>query len=154
MPLESVEPRSPWSIKKVRRACLIGMSLRRCRSQYEQLQEGMMEAGWSSRLVGRSDLTVRRCWDQWTEEASFTRQSGSGRPLQTSHREDHHVIRYASVQPTASLATEQTHAAPSLRAPVTSRTIARRLAEGHPVSRCPLRVLPMTPTHPPTDASV
>ncbi|GFX61402.1 uncharacterized protein TNCV_4894461 [Trichonephila clavipes] len=30
---------------------------------------------------------------------------------------------------------------------VFSRTIRRRLAEGHLGSRCPLRVLPLTPTH-------
>ncbi|GFW18377.1 transposable element Tcb2 transposase [Trichonephila clavipes] len=33
------------------------------------------------------------------------------------------------------------------RATVSSRTIRRRLAEGHLGSRCPLRVLPLTPTH-------
>ncbi|GFX20109.1 transposable element Tcb2 transposase [Trichonephila clavipes] len=37
--------------------------------------------------------------------------------------------------------------APSLGAPVSSRTIRRCLAEGHVVSRRPLRVLPLTPTH-------
>ncbi|GFW69580.1 transposable element Tcb2 transposase [Trichonephila clavipes] len=36
--------------------------------------------------------------------------------------------------------------APSLGAPVSSRTIRRRLAEGHLESRCPLCVLPLTPT--------
>ncbi|GFU73998.1 uncharacterized protein TNCV_1641251 [Trichonephila clavipes] len=34
-----------------------------------------------------------------------------------------------------------------IRAPVSSRTIRRRLAEGHMGSRRPLRVLPLTPTH-------
>ncbi|GFX97414.1 hypothetical protein TNCV_1077851 [Trichonephila clavipes] len=33
------------------------------------------------------------------------------------------------------------------RAPVSSRTIRRSLAEGHLGSRPPLRVLPLTPTH-------
>ncbi|GFW18412.1 uncharacterized protein TNCV_1184401 [Trichonephila clavipes] len=33
------------------------------------------------------------------------------------------------------------------RATASSRTIRRRLAEGHLRSRCPLRVLPLTPTH-------
>ncbi|GFT07498.1 transposable element Tcb2 transposase [Trichonephila clavipes] len=55
----------------------------------------LMEAGWSARRVarqlGRSDLTVRRCWNQWTEDTSFTRWSGSGRPRQTSRREDRHI---------------------------------------------------------------
>ncbi|GFT97039.1 transposable element Tcb2 transposase [Trichonephila clavipes] len=50
-------------------------------------------------------------------------------------------------QPTASSAAIQTQIAPSLGAPVSSRTIRRRLAEGHLASRRPLRVLPLTPTH-------
>ncbi|GFW69671.1 transposable element Tcb2 transposase [Trichonephila clavipes] len=48
----------------------------------------------------------------------------SGRPRQTSHREDHHIVRNARVQPTASSAAIQ--------------------AQG---SRHPLRVLHLTPTH-------
>ncbi|GFS86897.1 transposable element Tcb2 transposase [Trichonephila clavipes] len=110
-----------------------------------------MDARWLARRVARpvglSDLTVRRCWDQWTEETSFTRRPVSERPRKTSHREDRHIIRYAHVEPTSTLAAIWTQAAPSLRTPVSSCAIARHLAEGHLVSRCPLRVLPMTPTH-------
>ncbi|GFU05488.1 transposable element Tcb2 transposase [Trichonephila clavipes] len=51
------------------------------------------------------------------------------------------------VPPTASSATIQAQVAPSLGALVSSRTIRRRLAEGYLGSRCPLRVLPLTPTH-------
>ncbi|GFV05965.1 transposable element Tcb2 transposase [Trichonephila clavipes] len=56
----------------------------------------MMEAGWSARRVacqiGRSDCVVRRCWDKWIREMSFTRRPGSGRPRQTScRREDSHI---------------------------------------------------------------
>ncbi|GFY35481.1 transposable element Tcb2 transposase [Trichonephila clavipes] len=44
----------------------------------------MMEAGWSARRVarqlGHSDCVLRRCWDQWIQEMSFTRRPGSGRP--------------------------------------------------------------------------
>ncbi|GFX23242.1 transposable element Tcb1 transposase [Trichonephila clavipes] len=54
-----------------------------------------MEAGWSARRVarqlGHSDCVVRRCWDQWIREMSFTRKSGSGCPRQTNRREDHHI---------------------------------------------------------------
>ncbi|GFT58645.1 transposable element Tcb2 transposase [Trichonephila clavipes] len=116
------------------------MPLRRFRRQYEQLLQlergriiGMMEAGWSARLVarqlGRSDCVVRRCWDQWIREMSFTRRQG--RLRQTSHREDIRIVE------------------PSLGFPVSSRTIRRRLAEGHLGSRHPIRVLPLTPTHRP-----
>ncbi|GFW89655.1 transposable element Tcb2 transposase [Trichonephila clavipes] len=79
------------------------MPLRRFRRQYEQLSQfergriiGMMEAGWSARRVarqlGRSDCVVRRFWDHWVREISFTRKSGSGRPRQTSRREDRHIL--------------------------------------------------------------
>ncbi|GFX66740.1 transposable element Tcb2 transposase [Trichonephila clavipes] len=64
-----------------------------------------------------------------------------------SRREDHHIVRNACVQPTASLATIQAQVAPSLGAPVSSRTIRRCLAEGHLGSRHPSRVLPFKTTH-------
>ncbi|GFY13803.1 transposable element Tcb2 transposase [Trichonephila clavipes] len=65
------------------------MSLRHFRRQFEQLSQfergkiiGMMEAGWSARRVARqlgsSDCVVRRCWDQWIREMSFTRRPGTG----------------------------------------------------------------------------
>ncbi|GFU39785.1 transposable element Tcb2 transposase [Trichonephila clavipes] len=80
-----------------------------------------MEAGRSARQVarklGHSDYVVRRCWDQWIREISFTRRPGSGRHQQTSHREDRHIVRNAQVQPTASSAAIQAQVAPSLGAP-------------------------------------
>ncbi|GFT43421.1 transposable element Tcb2 transposase [Trichonephila clavipes] len=79
----------------------------------------MLEDGWSVQRVARqvacSDLTVRRCWDQWAEETLFRRCPGS--------------------------------AASSLKVPVSSRIIARSLADGYLVFRRSLRVLSMTPTH-------
>ncbi|GFU08916.1 transposable element Tcb2 transposase [Trichonephila clavipes] len=117
----------------------VDVPLRRFRRQYEQLSQfergriiGLMEAGWSARRVarelGRSVCVVRRYWDQWIREMSFTRRSGSGQPRQTSRREDRHIVRNAREQPTASLAAIQTQVEPSLGAPVSSRTIRRRLA--------------------------
>ncbi|GFT20133.1 HTH_Tnp_Tc3_2 domain-containing protein [Trichonephila clavipes] len=73
---------------------------------------------------------------------SFTRRPGSGRPRQTYRREEHHIIRNSRVQPTASSATIQAHVAPSLGAPMSSRTIRMQLTEGHLESRRPIRVLP------------
>ncbi|GFW64010.1 transposable element Tcb2 transposase [Trichonephila clavipes] len=115
------------------------MSLRRFRRQYEQLSQfargeiiGMMEAGWSARRVsrqsGRSDCVVRRCSDQWIREMSFTRRPGSGRPRQTSRREDRHIVRDARIQLTASSAAIEAQVAPSLGTSASSRTIRRRLA--------------------------
>ncbi|GFW11338.1 transposable element Tcb2 transposase [Trichonephila clavipes] len=57
----------------------------------------MMEEGWSARRVarqlGHSDCVVRRCLDKWIREMSFTRRPGSGRPRQTSRREDRYMPR-------------------------------------------------------------
>ncbi|GFX02878.1 transposable element Tcb2 transposase [Trichonephila clavipes] len=109
-----------------------------------------MEDGWSARRVahplGRSDCVVRRCWDQWIREMSFTRRLCSGCPRQTSRREDHYIVGNAREHPTASSADIQARVAPSLGVPVSSQTIRRRLAEGHLGSRHPLRVLYLTPT--------
>ncbi|GFT67644.1 uncharacterized protein TNCV_2361971 [Trichonephila clavipes] len=86
-----------------------------------------MEAEWSARRVARqlglSDCFVRRCWDQWIRKMSFTRRPGSGRPRQTSYREDHLIVRNARVQPTTSSCTIQAQVAPLIEAPVSSRTI-------------------------------
>ncbi|GFT32311.1 transposable element Tcb2 transposase [Trichonephila clavipes] len=78
---------------------------------------------------------------------SFTHRPGSGRPRQTRCREDRHIVTNTHVQPTVSSTVIQTQVAPSLGAPVSSPTVRRPLAEGHLESRCPLRVLPLTPTH-------
>ncbi|GFU71073.1 transposable element Tcb2 transposase [Trichonephila clavipes] len=122
------------------------MPLRRFRMHHEQLSQfergeiiGMMEVGWSARQLGRSGYVVR--------EMSFTRRPGSGRPRQTSRREDSHIVRNACEELTASSAAIQAQVAPSLGTPASSRTIRRRLAEGHLESRRSLRVLSLTPTH-------
>ncbi|GFV56905.1 transposable element Tcb2 transposase [Trichonephila clavipes] len=80
------------------------MPPRRFRRHYEQLSQfergrtiGMMEAGWSARrvahLLGRSICVMRKCWDQWIQEMSFTRRPGSGCPRQTSRPEDCYICR-------------------------------------------------------------
>ncbi|GFU93788.1 transposable element Tcb2 transposase [Trichonephila clavipes] len=62
----------------------------------------MMKVGWSDSQIacqlGHSDCVVRRCWDQWIQEMSFTRRSGSGCRQQTSRREDR-LIRPLRVLP-------------------------------------------------------
>ncbi|GFW33883.1 HTH_Tnp_Tc3_2 domain-containing protein [Trichonephila clavipes] len=107
------------------------MPLRRFRRQHEQLSQfergriiGMMESGWSARRVARQ-LGCPDCV--------------------TSHSEDHHIVRNAHVQPTASLATIRAQVAPSLGAPVSSRTIRRHQVEGHLRLRHPLRLLLLMP---------
>ncbi|GFV70202.1 HTH_Tnp_Tc3_2 domain-containing protein [Trichonephila clavipes] len=85
------------------------------------------------------------CWDQWIRKMSLIRRPGSRRPRQTSCREDHHIIRNTRIQPTALSTTIQAQVAHLIGAPVSSRTIRRRLAEEYLGSRSPLRVLTLTP---------
>ncbi|GFW77319.1 HTH_Tnp_Tc3_2 domain-containing protein [Trichonephila clavipes] len=132
--------------------------LRRNRRQYEQLTDfdrgriiGLREAGWSNRRIGRhlgrSDMVVARCWQQWITEGRVYRRGGSGRPRNTNDREDRAIRRVATSAPTTSLASIQRHLPPS-RHPVPSReTIRRRLTEVGLRSRRPLRRLPLTPHH-------
>ncbi|GFT42651.1 transposable element Tc1 transposase [Trichonephila clavipes] len=134
------------------------MPLRRNRRQYEQLTDfdrgriiGLREAGWSNRRIGRhlgrSDMVVARCWQQWITEGRVYRRGGSGRPRNTNDREDRAIRRVATSAPTTSLASIQRHLPPS-RHPVPSReTIRRRLTEVGLRSRRPLRRLPLTPHH-------
>ncbi|GFV33512.1 HTH_38 domain-containing protein [Trichonephila clavipes] len=67
------------------------MPLRRNRRQYEQLTDfdrgriiGLREAGWSNRRIGRhlgrSDIVVARCWQQWITEGRVYRRGGQDVP--------------------------------------------------------------------------
>ncbi|GFU88734.1 uncharacterized protein TNCV_4444111 [Trichonephila clavipes] len=82
------------------------------------------EAGWSNRRIGRhlgrSDMVVARCWQQWITEGRVYRRRGSGRPRNTNDREDRAIRRVATSAPTTSLASIQRHLPPS-RHPVPSR---------------------------------
>ncbi|GFU89002.1 HTH_Tnp_Tc3_2 domain-containing protein [Trichonephila clavipes] len=64
---------------------------------------------------------------------------------QSSRRPPHH--KNARVQPNASSSAIRAQVASYQGAPVSSRTIRRRQAEGHLGSRRPLRMLPLTHTH-------
>ncbi|GFT14972.1 hypothetical protein TNCV_4315621 [Trichonephila clavipes] len=64
---------------------------------------------------------------------------------QSSRRPSHHTTRMRRA--TCLIGAVQKQAESSIRNPMSSRTTAKHLAEGHLVSRGPLRVLPMTPTH-------
>ncbi|GFT89016.1 HTH_Tnp_Tc3_2 domain-containing protein [Trichonephila clavipes] len=75
------------------------MPLRRNRRQYEQLTDfdrgriiGLREAGWSNRRIGRhlgrSDMVVARCWQQWITEGRVYRRGGAIKrnPKETTDR--------------------------------------------------------------------
>ncbi|GFU88935.1 transposable element Tc1 transposase [Trichonephila clavipes] len=134
------------------------MPLRRNRRQYEQLTDfdrgriiGLREAGWSNRRtgchLGRSDMVVARCWQQWITEGRVYRRGGSGRPRNTNDREDRAIRRVATSAPTTSLASIQRHLPPSRHPVPTRETIRRRLTEVGLRSQRPLRRLPLTPHH-------
>ncbi|GFU15330.1 transposable element Tcb2 transposase [Trichonephila clavipes] len=38
---------------------------------------------------------MRKCWDQWIREKSFTQRAGSRRPRQNSRREDCHIVVFS-----------------------------------------------------------
>ncbi|GFV09960.1 HTH_38 domain-containing protein [Trichonephila clavipes] len=115
------------------------MPLRRNRRQYEQLTDfdrgriiGLREAGWSNRRIGRhlgrSDMVVARCWQQWITEGRVYRRGGSGRPRNTNDREDRAIRRVATSAPTTSLASIQ-RAPPPSRHPVPSRETIKETAD-------------------------
>ena len=134
------------------------MPLRRNRRHYEQLSDfergrivGLREAGWSNRRIGchigRSDMVVARCWQQWITEGSVYRREGSGRPRIINVCQDRAIIIAATSAPTTSLESIRRHLLP-FRHPVVSReTIRRRLADAGLRIRRPLRRLPLTPYH-------
>ncbi|GFV52040.1 putative RNA-directed DNA polymerase from transposon BS [Trichonephila clavipes] len=92
--------------------------------QYLKNSPKIMESTGLDILSKLARLVQRKqdVWDQWIREVSFARWPGSRRPRQTSRREDRHIIRNARIKLTASSAYYQAQAAPSLGAPVSSRS--------------------------------
>ncbi|GFV38393.1 transposable element Tcb1 transposase [Trichonephila clavipes] len=105
-----------------------------------------MPGWWTCRVAGQvdsSECAVRNCWEQWTREGTHARKTGSGATRKTTRREDRRIVRQALVDPT------ETHS--TIRADVgisiVRQTISRHLAEANRKSKCPFRVLPLTPEH-------
>ncbi|GFU15579.1 uncharacterized protein TNCV_1170821 [Trichonephila clavipes] len=80
------------------------MPRKRARRHFSQLREfergliiGMKTAGWSTRLVagqvGCLECVVRNCWEQWTQEGTHTRKTGSGATRKSTRREDRRFVR-------------------------------------------------------------
>ncbi|KFM62726.1 Transposable element Tc1 transposase, partial [Stegodyphus mimosarum] len=117
--------------------------------RYEQMSEfergrivGLKEVGWSyrriARYLSRSDATIRRCWQEWVNCGRIQRQERSGR--ETTEGEDRAIVRAALTAPDASLSS----IVRANSAPMTTRTIHRRLTEKGLRSQRPLRQLPLT----------
>ncbi|GFX82128.1 uncharacterized protein TNCV_2707581 [Trichonephila clavipes] len=64
----------------------------------------MKTAGWLTRRVAgqvdRPECAVRNCWEQWIQECTHERKTGSGATRKTTKREDRRIKRQAIVDPT------------------------------------------------------
>ncbi|GFV21914.1 uncharacterized protein TNCV_4526011 [Trichonephila clavipes] len=88
---------------------------KRARRHFSQLSEfergliGMKTAGWTTRRVAgqvdRSECAVRNCWEQWTQEGTHVRKTGSGATRKTTRREDRRIVPQALVDPTVTRST-------------------------------------------------
>ncbi|GFW21604.1 transposable element Tcb1 transposase [Trichonephila clavipes] len=127
---------------------------KRARRHFSQLSEferdliiGMKTAGWSTRRVAgqvdRSECAVRNCWEQWTREGAHARKTGSGATRKTTKREDRRIVRQALVDPTVTRSTIRA----DVGVAIIPQTISTHLAEANLKSKCPFRVLPLTPEH-------
>ncbi|GFT02193.1 transposable element Tcb1 transposase [Trichonephila clavipes] len=127
---------------------------KRARRHFSQLSEfergliiGMKTAGWSTRRVAaqvdRSECAVRNCWEQWTQEGTHVRKTGSGATRKTTRREDRRIVRQALVDPTVTRSTIRV----DVGVEIVPQTISRHLAEANLKSKRPFRALPLTPEH-------
>ncbi|GFV67236.1 HTH_Tnp_Tc3_2 domain-containing protein [Trichonephila clavipes] len=83
-----------------------------------------------ARQLGLFDCVVRRCWDQWIRDMSFTRRPGSGQPRQTSRQEDRHIVR---ISRTANCFISRHPGTGSTfnKVPLSSRTVRMTMSEGY-----------------------
>ncbi|GFX92022.1 transposable element Tcb1 transposase [Trichonephila clavipes] len=127
---------------------------KRARRHFSQLSEfergliiGMKTAGWSTRRVAgqvdRSKCALRNCWEQWTQEGTHARKTGSGATRKTTRREDRRIVRQALVDPTVTRSTIRA----DVGVAIVPQTISRHLAEANLKSKRPFRALPLTPEH-------
>ncbi|GFV62347.1 transposable element Tcb1 transposase [Trichonephila clavipes] len=127
---------------------------KRARRRFLQLSEfergliiRMKTADWSTRRVAgqvdRSECAVRNCWDQWTQEGTHARKTGSGATRKTTRREDRRIVRQALVDPTVTCSTIRA----DVSVAIVPQTISRHFAEANLKSKSPFRALPLTPEH-------
>ncbi|GFX47586.1 HTH_Tnp_Tc3_2 domain-containing protein [Trichonephila clavipes] len=87
------------------------------------------KAGWANRritrLKGRSDASIRRCWKERVNDVKFPCHEGSSRPLAIADWEDRLIVRSGVTAPDSSLSTIRR----AIRTRVSTMTIHRRLIE-------------------------
>ncbi|GFU49001.1 HTH_Tnp_Tc3_2 domain-containing protein [Trichonephila clavipes] len=107
----------------------------------------MKTAGWSTRhvvgQVDRSGCAVRNCWEQWTQEGTHVRKTGSGVTRKTTRREDRRIVRQSLVDPTVTRSTIRA----DVGVAIVPQKISIHLAEANLKSKLPFRALPLTPEH-------
>lgn len=112
---------------------------------------GLKRAGWSFRRIAADRhlhaSTVHRIWQRWLADGNVARSGGSGPSRVTSERVDRRIRRHAVTTPQATSTDILRHVQDALDAPVSTRTIIRRLAAGGLHSWRPLRRLPLSQHH-------
>ncbi|GFU88577.1 transposable element Tc1 transposase [Trichonephila clavipes] len=128
-----------------------GKRARRHFSQLSEFERGliisMKTASWSTRRVAgqvhRSDCAVKNCWEQWTQEGTHARKTGSGATRKITRREDRRIMRQALVDPTVTRSTIRA----DVGVAIVPQTISRHLAGANLKFKRPFRALPLTPEH-------
>ncbi|GFW95578.1 transposable element Tcb1 transposase [Trichonephila clavipes] len=127
---------------------------KRARKHFSQLIEfergliiGRKTAGWSTcRVAGqvdRSEWAIRNCWEQWTQEGTHARKTGSEATRKTTRREVRSNVRQALVDPTVTRSTIRA----DVGVAIVPQTIPRHLAEANLKSKRPFHGFPLTPEH-------
>ncbi|GFX94539.1 transposable element Tcb1 transposase [Trichonephila clavipes] len=93
--------------------------------------------------MDRSECAVRNCWEQWTQECTHARKTGSGETRKTMKREDRRIVRKTLVVPTVIPSTIRADVVVA----IVRQTFSRHLAEANLKSKSPFRALPLTPEH-------
>ena len=112
---------------------------------------GLRRAGWSIRQISADShlhaSTVHRLWRRWLEQGNVARLRGAGTARVTLARVDRRICRQALVALQATSVVLLQHVQDTLDAPISTRTIIRRLVAGDLHSWRPLRRLPLTQQH-------
>ncbi|GFW76526.1 zinc finger MYM-type protein 6 [Trichonephila clavipes] len=93
--------------------------------------------------VDRSECDVRNCWEQWTQEGTHARKTGSGETRKTTRREDRRIVQQALVDPTVTRSTIRL----DVGVAIVPQTISRHLAEANLKFKRHFRSLLLTPEH-------
>ncbi|GFW32303.1 transposable element Tc1 transposase [Trichonephila clavipes] len=108
---------------------------------------GMKIASWSTRRVAgqvnSSECAVRNCWEQWTQDGTHVRKTGSEATRKTTRKEDRRILRQALVDPTVTRSTIRA----DVGVAIVPQTIFRHLAEANLKSKRSFRALPLPPEH-------